>query len=199
MKRVYLRELTHDDINDNYLSWFRNNEVTSFLEVDGNSLTYQMVADYIDEGRDNGSYFMYAICLVENDLHIGNLKIGPINHKHRVADLVCVIGDRSQWGKGLATDAIMLGNNLAFEKYDIRKLHGQIYADNVGSVKAYCKAGWIIEGVIEGRYLTPNGPMDQLLVSCNNPAYLHSEQTKYNVEKLSEWIAFREEFTNKVK
>jgi ribosomal-protein-alanine N-acetyltransferase len=100
MKRVYLRELTHDDINDNYLSWFRNNEVTSFLEVDGNSLTYQMVSDYIDEGRNNGSYFMYAICLAENDLHIGNLKIGPINHKHRVADLVCVIGDRSQWGKG---------------------------------------------------------------------------------------------------
>jgi hypothetical protein len=64
-------------------------------------------------------------------------------------------------------------------------------------LKAYCKAGWIIEGVIEGRYLTPNGPMDQLLVSCNNPAYLHSEQTKYNVEKLSEWIAFREEFTKK--
>jgi RimJ/RimL family protein N-acetyltransferase len=199
MNRVYLRDLTHDDVNESYLSWFRNNEVTSFLEVDGNSLTRQMVTDYIDEGKNSGSYFMYAICLKENNQHIGNLKVGPINHKHRVADLVCVIGDRSQWGKGLATDAIAQGNQLAFDTYDIRKLHGQIYADNIGSVKAYCKAGWIIEGVIEGRYLTPTGPMDQILVSCNNPKYLHSEQNHYNVEKLREWIDFRNEFTQKVK
>jgi [ribosomal protein S5]-alanine N-acetyltransferase len=199
MNRVYLRELKHEDVNETYLSWFRNNEVTSFLEVDGKSLTEKMVTDYIDEGKKNGSYFMYAICLVENNMHIGNLKVGPINHKHRVADLVCVIGDRSQWGKGLATDAIAQGNSLAFESYDIRKLHGQIYADNIGSVKAYCKAGWIIEGVIEGRYLTENGPMDQILVSCNNPKYLHSEQNYYNVEKLKEWIDFRADFTQKVK
>jgi ribosomal-protein-alanine N-acetyltransferase len=199
MNRVYLRELKHEDVNENYLSWFRNNEVTSFLEVDGHSLTQKMVTDYIDEGKKNGSYFMYAICLEENNLHIGNLKVGPINYKHRVADLVCVIGDRSQWGKGLATDAIAQGNELAFETYDIRKLHGQIYADNIGSVKAYCKAGWIIEGVIEGRYLTESGPMDQILVSCNNPKYLHSEQNNYNVEKLEEWINFRSDFIQKIK
>ncbi|MDZ4751603.1 MAG: GNAT family protein [Flavobacteriales bacterium] len=196
MNRVFLRELVHADITDMYLSWFRNNDVTSFLEVDGKSLTQQMVCEYIDEGRTSNSYFMYAICLEEDKRHIGNLKVGPINYKHRVADLVCVIGDRSEWGKGLATDAIAQGNQLAFEKYEIRKLHGQIYADNIGSVKAYCKAGWIVEGVIEGRYLTETGSMDQILVSCNNPKYLHAEQNNYNLEKLAEWIAFRKQFTN---
>ncbi len=194
-EQVFLRELTHADVNENYLNWFKNNEVTSFLEVDGNSLTNKMVTDYIDLGTKTGDYYMYAICLEEGNKHIGNLKVGPINKKHKIADLVCVIGDRNYWGKGIATIAITLGNNLAFEKFDIRKLHGQIYADNIGSIKAYCKAGWIIEGIIRDRYLVKDKGMDQVLVSCHNPKYFNpSGQTDYSVKKLIEMISFRKEF-----
>jgi ribosomal-protein-alanine N-acetyltransferase len=194
--RLFLRELVHADVNEDYLGWFRNNEVTSFLEVDGNSLTVKNVTDYIDEGNRTGSYKMFAICLSDGNKHIGNLKVGPINKKHAVADLVCVIGDRSYWGMGLATEAIALGNQLAFDQFDIRKLHGQIYADNIGSVKAYCKAGWIVEGVIQGRYWVNGEPMDQILVSCNNPKYFNpAGQTRYNIDQLEHWIQFRKGFT----
>ena len=193
--KVFLRELLHADVTDYYLSWFKDGVVTSFLEVDGNALTQKMVTDYIDEGIATKNYYMYAICLIENNQHIGNLKVGPINRKHAIADLVCVIGDKNYWGMGLATEAITLGNKIAFEKYNIRKLHGQIYADNIGSIKAYCKAGWIIEGVIKGRYLVNGKQMDQVLVSCNNPNFFNpSTQDDYNVTKLQEWIKFRETF-----
>jgi [ribosomal protein S5]-alanine N-acetyltransferase len=195
--RVYLRNLTHDDVNEYYLSWFKDNIVTSFLEVDGNTLTKKMVEEYIDLGIESKSYTMQAICLVEDNKHIGNLKIGPINHKHKVSDLVCVIGDKNYWGKGYATDAIMKGNKLAFDNFGIRKLHGQIYADNIGSIKAYCKAGWIIEGVIEARYLVEGKPMDQILVSCNNPEYIHAEQNNYNVSELIKMLEFRKTFFGK--
>jgi ribosomal-protein-alanine N-acetyltransferase len=193
--QIILRELTHLDVNQNYLSWFNNNEVTSFLEVDGKSLTLKMVTDYIDEGINSGNYYLYAICLKDENKHIGNLKVGPINKKHKIADLVCVIGDRDFWGKGLATQAISLGNELAFNKYDIRKLHGQIYADNIGSIKAYCKAGWIIEGVVKDRYIVGDKTMDQILVSCHNPKYFHPPtQTDYNVIELQRLIEFRSNF-----
>ncbi len=193
--KIYLRELSYSDINSDYLTWFRDDAVTSFLEVQGNALTIEMVQEYIDFGKTSGSYAMYAICLRDGEKHIGNLKVGPINHKHKIADLVCVIGDKSYWGKGLASEAIALGNTIAFENYDIRKLHGQIYADNIGSVKAYCKAGWIIEGVIEGRYLKDGHAMDQILVSCHNPKYFETAiQTHYSLKKLEEWLTFRQTF-----
>ena len=34
-----------------------------------------------------------------NDLHIGNIKIGPIKRKDGKSDLVTVVGDNSYWGK----------------------------------------------------------------------------------------------------
>jgi len=192
--RIYLRPLNEADVNLDYLNWFADDDVTAFLEVNGKALTKEIVIDYILSGRNTGKYFMYAICISESHKHIGNLKVGPIIEKHRVADLPCVIGDKAYWGQGLATEAITLGSRLAFENHGIRKLTGQIYANNIGSIKAYCKAGWIIEGINEARYLVDGKEMDQVVVSLFNPAVRDSSQSHYSVEKTLEWIKLRDNF-----
>jgi ribosomal-protein-alanine N-acetyltransferase len=195
--RVYLRELLESDVNKEYLSWFSSDEVLKYLEVKGKELSEQDVIDYINHGKEKAQYYMHAICLKENDKHIGNIKIGPIIEKHGIADLPCVIGDTSQWGKGLATDAIYLGSKLAFEKYGLRKLTGQIYANNIGSIKAYCRGGWVIEGVNEFRYVVDNEYQDQVIVSCFNPEFHNSSQTLNAISKAEKLIELRNSFVNK--
>ena len=168
-ERIYLRELQDADITERYLSWFKDPDVTHFLEV--GDLTYEDVKAYIDYGMKTGTYFMYAICLIENDLHIGNVKIGPINRKHMISDLVTVIGDKNYWGQGFATEAIKLGNQIAFEVYDIRKLTGGMYSANIGSIKCYLKAGWVEEARLKGHGIVDGKVMDRVCVSCFNPKY----------------------------
>jgi len=167
-----LRPLKEEDVNEEYLSWFRDKEVTKYLGVDGDSLTVDIVKDYIKKGLDTKSYFMYAICLEENGKHIGNLKIGPIDYKHAYSDLITVIGDRTQWGKDLASEAIQLGIKLAFEKYNMRKLSAGIISGNIGSIKAYTKAGFIIEGTLKDQYVIDNEYQNRVLVGCFNPNYV---------------------------
>lgn len=193
-ERIYLRPLRVEDVSERYLSWLRDQDVKAFLEVDGNELSLDDIRSYILEGPASGAYFMYAICLKANDLHIGNVKVGPINKKHLIADLPVVIGDKDYWGKGIAVEAIALGNQIAFAEHGIRKLHGQIYRSNIGSIKAYCRAGWIIEGLIRGRYLVDGKPMDQVMVSCNNPEFLPIEHEDYTLNELSKLMDFRRSF-----
>lgn len=171
MSRVYLRTMTPQDINDNYLAGFANEAVTEFLEVKGSNLTIQKVIDYMNKGQKDNTYFIYAVCLKSNDKHIGNLKIGPIDRKHMIADLVTVIWDHEQWGKGLATEAIKAGNVKAFSEYNIRKLHGGIYEKNISSIKAYTKAGWIVEGRLQNHYILDGKLQDRVMVSCFNPNF----------------------------
>lgn len=192
-ERIHLRPLSTGDVNERYLSWLKNQTVNAYLEVDGNELKLADIEEYILEGPRTGNYFMYAICLNENNLHIGNVKVGPINKKHLISDLPVVIGDPSYWGKGLAVEAIKLGNKIAFEEHGIRKLHGQIYRNNLGSIKAYCRGGWIIEGVIRGRYLSEGEAMDQVMVSCNNPKFFPSEHDEYNLDQLKELQELRKQ------
>ena len=71
----------------------------------------------------------------------------------------------------MAAEAIKLGNQLAFSVYDIRKLYGGMYESNVASIKAYLRAGWLIEGRLKGFYQVDGRNEDRVLVGCFNPKY----------------------------
>jgi len=168
-ERLLLKELEEEHIDERYLSWFQDDKVTEFLEA--RSLSRQSVIDYIRYGKESNTYYMYAIISKDRSKHIGNLKIGPIEWKNRISDLVTVIGDREHWGKGFATEAIKLGNRIAFKIHDLRKLSGGMYSDNIASIKCYLKAGWIIEAVLQGHYILNGIILDRVCVSCFNPEY----------------------------
>jgi len=168
-QKIFLRELMHEDIDERYLSWFRDSVVTQFLSA--RNLTRQDVIDYIEEGRRNGTYHMLAVCDATSGLHIGNVKIGPIDRANGTSDLVTVIGDRGFWGKGLATEAIALASQLAFDVHGIRKLCGSIISDNVGSIKSYTRGGWHIECVRPRQYLINGSLQDEVFVGCFNPKF----------------------------
>jgi RimJ/RimL family protein N-acetyltransferase len=176
--RIFLRPLVKDDITDNYISWFNDKTVTQFLEVRGESLTKQTIIDYIENGRKTQLYYMYAICLAENNKHIGNLKIGPIDYKHNISDLITVIGDRKYWGKGLATEAIRQGIKLSFEKYNIRKLCAGIYSENIASIKSYTKAGFLIEAVLKNHFILNGKYQDKVIISYFNPSFPPNNQLR---------------------
>lgn len=165
--RIFLRHLTPDDVADGYIEWFKDEIVTEFL--DSRELTRDDIIDYIVDGERSRLHFMYGIFDASSRTHIGNVKIGPIQWNHLVSDLVCVIGERSFWGKGLAKEAIALGNRIAFEVYGMRKLSGGIASGNIGSIKAYTGARWVIEATMKGHHLINGEPQDRIVVSCFNP------------------------------
>lgn len=170
---VFLRPLEEDDITERYVSWFADPEVTRFLEA--RNISRQDAVDYLRAGRRSGAYAQYAVCRAEDGVHVGNVKIGPIKARDAVSDLVTVIGDRSAWGKGVATAAIKQAIELAFTRHGIRKLSASIDSLNVGSVNAYTRAGMAIEGVLPGMFLhkVDGGyeTSDKVYVGCFNPAF----------------------------
>ena len=109
---------------------------------------------------------MYAVVFAESNLVIGTIKIGPVHAVHGTSDLVVLLGDVEFHGKGLAVEAIIQGNTLAFSEHNVRKLHGGMYASNAASIGAYLKAGWVIEGNLKDHYTVNGQPMDRVLVAC---------------------------------
>lgn len=171
---VYLRPIEDRDVGERYLSWFRSAGVTQFLVA--RDLARDEVHQYVEEGRATGRWYMYAICDAENDLHIGNLKVGDIDLTHGVSDLVTVIGDESYWGRGIATQVIRMGTQLAFDTHRLRKVSGSIAETNIGSLRAYTRAGWVEEGRLRGAFLFDGVVQDKVLVSCFNPAYFDEDR-----------------------
>ena len=161
-----LRRLRVEDIDDRFASWFQNQELMMYYRGNPKPMVKQDLVDEFIDFEEVGEVFVYAIVVEDENLVIGTIKIGPVHNTHKTSDLVVLIGDVRFHGKGLAVEAIKLGNELAFTEHMVRKLHGGIYADNKASVGAYLKAGWVIEGILKDHYLVDGSSMDRVLVAC---------------------------------
>lgn len=183
-ERLHLIEFDEKLLDGRILSWFQNQELMRFYTNSKIAITKKRLLNAIEEGRINNNNFTYFV--VHNDTNniIGTLKLGPINLAHKISDLVTLIGETG-YGKGIGTEAIKLGIKLAFEKHDIRKLFGGMYASNIASIKAYTRAGWVVEGLLHGHYLNNGGPEDRILVGCFNPKYFTEKEI--NDAKYEKW------------
>jgi RimJ/RimL family protein N-acetyltransferase len=162
---LYLRELTDADVTDRYLGWFRDPEVTRFLEA--RNLSREDVVRFINDGRGTRR-FIYAVCDRANDLHIGNVKI-DVNWTHSAGELSIVIGDKTYWRRGCATRAVELLTEKAFSELGIRKLRAGLYADNHGSRKCFERAGWRLDALQRDELLREGRAIDRLMMCAFNP------------------------------
>ncbi len=169
---VTLRPLELADIDDEYCAWYQNQDGhLDFFSGSGRQFTREsLVADY-ERGLGSGGWYYFLAEAGPAGKKIGNVKLGPIDKKNKTADLVCLIGNRAYLGKGLAPKMIALANQIAFERFDIRRLHSGIYATNEASIRAYTRGGWKIEAVLKGYYLFNGQPVDRVCVRCLNPKY----------------------------
>ena len=167
-ERLYLREVRPDDANETYYRWMNDPGVTRFLESRFAPHSRESLRDYIEGRNNNHDSVFLAIVLKAGDRHIGNLKLEPIHWVHRSADLGILLGERDCWGKGYATDAILLVTDYAFRVLNLRKLTAGCYAENTGSIKAFQKAGWIVEGSRKAQLYSGGSYSDQILLAAFN-------------------------------
>lgn len=170
--RIFLRELREEDIDKRYVSWFEQpDNLLDFYSGSGRSFTRDSLLAELKDAQCSQAVFFYAIVHRASGQVIGNVKLGPINKRHKTSDLATLIGDRAHLGKGFGTEAVALGIAVAFDQHDIRKLYSGMYAANIASIKAYTAAGWVVEGVLKGQFLVDGKAMDRVLMACFNPRY----------------------------
>ena len=146
--RIILRCLNESDINSSYLAWLNDPKVNSCLETRYLPQSLESIRSYWHGHRDDPNSPWFAIQVLNNGPHIGNIKLGPINWLHRRADISLFIGNCDFWGKGYATEAISLLSHWAFQELDLRKLTAGVYSANIASRRAFEKAGFLLEATL---------------------------------------------------
>jgi ribosomal-protein-alanine N-acetyltransferase len=146
-ERIYLREVRVSDVNEDYYRWMNDPEITRYLESRFFPNDIDSLKEYVNQRQKDRNSVSLAIMIKGEERHIGNIKLGPIDWIHRLADVGVLIGDKGSWGGGYATEAISLVIKLAFQGLNLHKLTAGYYADNKGSEKAFRKNGFVVEGL----------------------------------------------------
>ncbi|MFH1148449.1 MAG: GNAT family protein [Pseudomonadota bacterium] len=162
-ERIYLREVRLSDVNDDYCRWLNDPEVNRYLETRFMEQNLESVREYVEGKINNRDEELLAICLKEDNRHIGNIKLGPINRLHRFADISLFIGDKSCRGEGLGTEAIRLITRFAFADLNLNKVKAGCYEANKASAGSFIKAGFYREGILKKQRYSDGVFQDEIL------------------------------------
>jgi RimJ/RimL family protein N-acetyltransferase len=167
-ERLYLRPVQIADVTEEYVGWLNSKEINQYLESRFVTHTLESVKAYVEKNVGDQDIFFFAMARKDNNRHIGNIKLGPVDWHHKIADIGVVIGDKNSWGKGFAAEAIILLCSFAFSELGLHKLTASAYENNVGSIKAFQNAGFLEEGRKKNHYLYKDKYIDSVLLAKIN-------------------------------
>ncbi|WP_054693870.1 GNAT family N-acetyltransferase [Syntrophomonas palmitatica] len=150
--RIYLRRIEKDDLEGNYFQWLNDQEVTRWMLNGIFPNSVESMLEYYQKTVTSSTAMNLAIIIKENDRHIGNIGLHNIHPVVHAAEIGILIGEKDVWGQGYATEAIKLLSAHAFYRMNLNRISSGAVVHNIGSIRAFEKAGFKQEGISRQAY-----------------------------------------------
>ena len=150
-KDVKIKILNKKYLNFKYLSWLKDNNITYYTDQYKSYQSLKKIKLYYENIKKSKNDYLYGIFY--KNKHVGNIKLGQINWRHKTGYISYFIGEKNLWGKGIGFSAIYLILELAKKKYNLYKLNAGIVSKNISSKKVLIKNHFKQEGVYRSHIL----------------------------------------------
>lgn len=160
---VFLRSLELDDVEIIY-RWHNDAELYNSLLNPFRSVSLAVVEEWLRKKQSYSSNEInWAICLMNNSLHIGNIYLRNIDWISRHGELNIFIGDSEQRSKGYGRAAVSLLIEYALQDLGLQRLYLSVLADNIPAIKMYEKCGFKTEGKLR-KHAFKDGQFKDVLI-----------------------------------
>ena len=161
---VSLFLLDEASVGPDYVGWLNDPEVNRHLESRFAHQTEAGTRAFVRTMLERPDTLFLGIRDDRTGLHVGNIKLGPIDRNHGLGEIGLMIGRREAWGRGIGAAAIAAVADIAKHQLGLRKVTAGCYAENVGSRKAFEKAGFGVEGTRPAHFILDGRPEDLVLL-----------------------------------
>ncbi len=147
-EQVYLRPAERDDL-PTFVRWFNDADVLRNLAM------FAPMSDAAEAAWFDGMLaaqgktdYHFVICLLADDRPIGTIGLHGISWKDGTADFGIAIGEKDEWNRGYATDALRAISDFGFGALRLERIGLYVYDGNDAARRVYQKAGFVHEGTI---------------------------------------------------
>lgn len=146
-KRVYLRAFEPDDYKTT-IKWRKDDKIWDMLGGTKYFVSEAYEKQWIENTIFNSKDVKLAICLVENEKHIGNVYMTNINEINRSCVSHVLIGEKEYWGNGYAREALLLAIDYMFNERNMHRIQANVLTSNIASLKMHEKCSYKLEGTL---------------------------------------------------
>lgn len=144
-KTIYLRMLGRSDLVRTH-EWLHRSDIAEKIGVRV-PFSQEEQLEWFEQLKTDSTKIVFAICRLNDDVHIGNVSLDLIDRRHRNARLCIFVADQSMRGEGVGSEAIELLLEYAFDRLSMHKVWCKTNSDDRRVVGFYQKLGFIQEGV----------------------------------------------------
>ena len=162
---VFLRGLKKDDYETIY-SYRETIEVNSLTSGNSYFTSIEYVKKWVEDVIFSKTDIYLAICDTSTKEMLGFLSINDIDYRNRKAQWGGIlIGDKNNWGKGIAKEASSQMLRFVFDELNINCFWAFWLVDNVSSIKLGEKLGFSKVGVLQQSIYKGGKYHDQLIMA----------------------------------
>ena len=148
-KRLILEPLSLKHLSETYVSWLNDSETNRYLETRGGYTTEKLKHFLIE--NENKNILFWAIKKKQDNKHIGNIKIDPVDWDLLSGEYGILMGDKNSWGKGFAKEASLLVIDYCFNQLGLKKITLGVIHENTAALGLYRKMGFTVEERIKDK------------------------------------------------
>jgi aryl-alcohol dehydrogenase-like predicted oxidoreductase/RimJ/RimL family protein N-acetyltransferase len=148
-ERFYIRQLKPEDVTQLYLDWFNDDIVRRYITTASSTQTIQSLREYIVSRSGRETVLFAGVFLKESGAHIGNIKFEPINIEMKNAVMGILIGDTAWRARGVMAEVLDACFEWLHHNHGIETITLGVDKTNSAAIRAYKKAGFVIETSLE--------------------------------------------------
>jgi len=163
---VRICNFTEHHITSTYVSWLNDQEIVRYSEQRHITHTINSCREYFVRQEASENYFLAIEYLEGRLLHIGNLGVS-VDLNNNIADLSIIIGNKSLWGKGIATRAWRLALCTILGELNFRLATAGTMDVNKPMVNLIKRSGMHIDGILPKRFLFEGNEVGMVTASLS--------------------------------
>ena len=164
-----LESFSEKYITEEYVSWLRDREIIEVIISANPNVTINDIKEYCHKMMESKKNYFFAIVMNEDDKHIGNLRLGPIDYNFRICRYGMMIGNKEYHNKGIGTEVVKLALDFCFEKLGMHKVFLDVLEHNKPAIKIYEKNGFETEGIQRDQVFKDGNYYDIRIMGIINP------------------------------
>jgi RimJ/RimL family protein N-acetyltransferase len=130
-----------------FYAWLRDADVIAYsLSVFQHLKTKEQIDQWFAATLAQANTLNLGIYLADGNTLIGYAGLSGISLTNHAGEYFIFIGEKAQWGRGIGTAVTQQILHLGFTHYQLNRIMLTVSEGNTGGLKAYAKAGFVVEG-----------------------------------------------------
>ena len=147
-------------------TWLRDPEVTQYsLSVFQSLKTTAQIDQWFAATLQQANTLNLGIYLQETNALIGYAGLSGMSVTNQSGEYFIFIGEKASWGKGVGTVVTKQILHLGFTRYQLNRIMLTVSELNTGGLRAYTKAGFVLEGRLRQATCRQGAFHDKLVMS----------------------------------